>query len=85
MIPSDLTLDTTRRRFLELAALTLTTGVLGFLGACSSSQPGPSAQGKKVALRLDWIVVGKHAPYFLGRERGYYESDCGSPLLTTDN
>ena len=75
MIPSDLTLDTTRRRFLELAARTLATGVLGSLGACSSSQPGPTAQGKKAALRLDWIVVGKHAPYFLGRERGYYESE----------
>jgi NitT/TauT family transport system substrate-binding protein len=74
VIPSDLTLNTTRRRFLKLATRTLATGVLAPLGACSSSQPG-RAQGKKAALRLDWVVVGKHAPYFLGKERGYYESE----------
>ncbi len=73
-ISSEPTLDTTRRLFLGLAAQTAALGFLGPLGACSSSQPSQSAQSRKVSLRLDWVVVGKHAPYFLGKELGYYES-----------
>ena len=46
------------------------------LGGCasSSSQSEKRAGPERGVLRLDWVVVGKHAPYFLGRELGYYTS-----------
>src|SRR3954453_22993384 len=27
---------------------------------------------QKVALRLDWVISGYHAPYFVGIKNGYY-------------
>lgn len=29
----------------------------------------------QVSLRLDWVPVGFHAPFFLGLDRGYYKAD----------
>src|SRR5262249_15756597 len=28
--------------------------------------------GQKVSLRLDWVISGYHAPYFVGIKNGYY-------------
>jgi NitT/TauT family transport system substrate-binding protein len=34
------------------------------------------AQGKdKVVLMLNWYVYSEHAPFFLGKERGFYDQE----------
>jgi len=38
--------------------------------------PAASAQGKdKVVLLLNWYVYSEHAPFFLGKERGYFDQE----------
>src|SRR5438093_4693033 len=37
--------------------------------------PVGSAAADKVTLRLDWILTGKHLPFYLALERGYYEGE----------
>ena len=32
-------------------------------------------QKEKVSLMLNWYLYSEHAPFFLGRERGYYEAE----------
>jgi len=55
-----------RRR---LAALLGFAIVLGFaLGATAR------AQTKNVAITLDWIVQGTHAPFFIAKEKGYFKA-----------
>ena len=29
----------------------------------------------KVVMMLNWFVYGEHAPFFLGKERGYFEAE----------
>jgi NitT/TauT family transport system substrate-binding protein len=37
---------------------------------------GASAQSvQKVSLRLDWVISGYHAPYFVGIKNGYYREE----------
>jgi len=36
----------------------------------ASAQPAGSQ--KTVSLRLNWYIGGLHAPFYLGKERGYY-------------
>src|SRR5262249_49487776 len=37
---------------------------------------GASAQAlQKVSLRLDWVISGYHAPYFVGIKNGYYKEE----------
>jgi NitT/TauT family transport system substrate-binding protein len=48
-----------------------TTFLLALLTATSAA-----AQPKeKVVLMLNWFVYGEHAPFFLGKERGYFERE----------
>jgi len=68
-------IPSTRRRFLSLASQSLTGFLLGGFTGCSFSEPEMSPAGKQASLRLDWIVVGKHSPYFLGKDLGYYEAE----------
>ena len=38
------------------------------------------AQGKeKVVLLLNWYVYSEHAPFFLGKERGYFDQEGHRP------
>src|SRR6266700_3281180 len=38
--------------------------------------PAASAQGKdKVVLLLNWYVYSEHAPFYLGKERGYFDQE----------
>src|SRR5258708_31841658 len=51
--------------------------VLALAGALVASlSPPASAQGKdKVVLLLNWYVYSEHAPFFLGKERGYFDQE----------
>src|SRR5262249_31441131 len=37
--------------------------------------PVTSRGADPVTLRLDWILTGKHLPFYLALERGYYEAE----------
>jgi NitT/TauT family transport system substrate-binding protein len=41
-----------------------------------SSGSGASPKLTKVALRLNWVLAGNHAPFYLAQEKGYWKS-CG--------
>lgn len=45
--------------------------------AAAAAASGPAAaQGKeKVTLLLNWYLYSEHAPFFLGRERGFFEQE----------
>ena len=46
------------------------------LGLALLCTGGAQAQPKdKVVMMLNWFVYGEHAPFFLGKERGYFEAE----------
>src|SRR5580704_71976 len=46
------------------------------LAAAALHAPLAVAQAKdKVTLLLNWYVYSEHAPFFLGKERGYFEQE----------
>ncbi len=58
------------RKTVLLAAM----AIVGTL--CAMVPPPASAQGKdKVVLLLNWYVYSEHAPFFLGKERGYFDQE----------
>src|SRR5579862_8500022 len=42
--------------------------------ACTAS-PAFAQAKEKVVLLLNWYVYSEHAPFFLGKERGYFEQE----------
>ena len=40
---------------------------------------GPAFAADKVTLMLNWYVYGEHAPFYYGKEKGYF-SDVGIDL-----
>lgn len=63
---------------LAIAAMTAVAGC----GSNSSSATGTSDSGgsaqktEKVTFRLNWVIAGNHAPFYLAQEKGYWK-DCG--------
>jgi len=46
-------------------------------GSGASSGGGDGSSGKtKVTFRLNWVIAGNHAPFYLAKEKGYW-SACG--------
>src|SRR5436190_17031239 len=59
---------------LRKAALVTAMVIVGTLSAIVL--PSASAQGKdKVVLLLNWYVYSEHAPFYLGKERGYFDQE----------
>src|SRR3977135_4751987 len=55
------------RRSIAIAAAAL---------SCAFTALPAAAQNKeKVTLLLNWYVYSEHAPFFLGKERGYFEQE----------
>jgi NitT/TauT family transport system substrate-binding protein len=51
-------------------------GLLGALALALALPAAAMAQGKdKVVLLLNWYVYSEHAPFFLGKERGYFDQE----------
>lgn len=40
-----------------------------------AASPGPSRAADKAVLLLNWYLYAEHAPFFLGKERGYFEKE----------
>ncbi len=57
-----------KRRTLTAAAMALCLAA-GFTG------PALAQPRDKVILMLNWYLYSEHAPFFLGKERGYYEAE----------
>jgi len=57
----------------KIASLIAVAAAVTFASAMS---PSAAAQGKdKVVLLLNWYVYSEHAPFFLGKERGYFDQE----------
>ena len=52
-------------------AVVLATAVLVTCGVAAA----PAQTAQKVSLRLDWVISGYHAPYFVGLKNGYYRDE----------
>lgn len=55
------------QRFFAIAALAL--------AALAGAVPASAQQREKVVLLLNWYLYSEHAPFFLGRERGYFAAE----------
>jgi len=53
-------------------------GPTGTPGGATSVPASPAAPGdlEAVDLRLNWVIAGNHAPFFLAKQDGYWE-ECG--------
>lgn len=63
------------RRF---GSLGIALAVGAIVGACTAA-PAPTATPvatQAVGLRLNWVIAGNHAPYFLAKQEGFW-SECG--------
>jgi NitT/TauT family transport system substrate-binding protein len=61
-----------------LVALTLAAGC----GSDNGGGGGGGSGGTKVSLRLNWVIAGNYAPFYLAQQRGYW-SDCGLNVSMT--
>jgi len=52
----------------------ITTLAAGALAAAAASPVHAQAR-EKVVLLLNWYVYSEHAPFFIGKEKGYYEAE----------
>jgi NitT/TauT family transport system substrate-binding protein len=57
----------------RLRPITLALASAGLLMCGIAAAGAPGAQ--KVSLRLDWVISGYHAPYFVGLKNGYYKDE----------
>ena len=63
-------------------ACCLGLAVAAVLAGCGddeqSGSSGAAGGGKteKVTFRLNWVIAGNHAPFYLAKEKGYWE-ECG--------
>src|SRR2546421_12807531 len=50
---------------------------LGFTAAivCALAAPAIAQTKDKVVLLLNWYTYSEHAPFYLGKERGYFEQE----------
>ncbi|MET0541361.1 MAG: ABC transporter substrate-binding protein [Variovorax sp.] len=46
-----------------------------FVLSITLAVPAMAQARDKVSLMLNWYVYGEHAPYFLGKERGYFQQE----------
>jgi NitT/TauT family transport system substrate-binding protein len=62
----------TRIRLFRLGFLALAAA---FGAATASAQSTPPAAPQKAKIRLDWKGGAQHAPFYLGKERGFYKEE----------
>jgi NitT/TauT family transport system substrate-binding protein len=69
-----------RHRHLVVAAAALAAVAAG----CGSKEAAGGGAGgaEQVTLRLNWVVAGNHAPFYLAQEKGYWK-DCGLDVKMT--
>ena len=59
-----------------LALAALATAAAGCGRSAGSSSAGGAGKTEKVTFRLNWVIAGNHAPFYLAQEKGYW-SRCG--------
>lgn len=71
------------RRSAAFLSCCLAIGAIGALAGCggsdsgaSNSSSGGSGQTQKVTFRLNWVIAGNHAPFYLAQDKGYWKQ-CG--------
>ncbi len=51
------------------------TLAVGLLAAISPDPPARAAEMDKVKVRLDWVIRGDHAMFFVAKEKGYFKAE----------
>jgi ABC-type nitrate/sulfonate/bicarbonate transport system substrate-binding protein len=59
-----------------IAAAAAGCGSSGDDGGSTTGGSASSGKTEKVDFRLNWVIAGNHAPFYLAKEKGYW-SDCG--------
>ena len=59
-----------------IAAAAVGCGSSGDDGGSTTGGSASSGKTEKVDFRLNWVIAGNHAPFYLAKEKGYW-SDCG--------
>ena len=54
----------------NLALTTLSAVALSLLSCVANAQPK-----EKVSLMLNWYLYSEHAPFFLGKEKGFFDAE----------
>jgi NitT/TauT family transport system substrate-binding protein len=54
----------------NLAMTTLSAVALSLLSCVANAQPK-----EKVSLMLNWYLYSEHAPFFLGKEKGFFDAE----------
>src|SRR5262245_66557637 len=57
-----------------IATMILALMLFAGIGLCAS-EAGAQAPSDKVTMRLDWKPGAQHAPFYFGREKGYYAKE----------
>jgi NitT/TauT family transport system substrate-binding protein len=63
-----------KRLLTGIAAATLLLGACA-PGSSSDEGSGGGGGGDKVTLTLNWVPYGEHAPFYYGKEKGFYEDE----------
>ena len=53
----------------------LLTAIAGALVLAMAPAHGQTKAPEKVTLMLNWYLYSEHAPFFLGKERGFYAEE----------
>jgi len=54
----------------NLALTTLSAVAISLLSCVANAQPK-----EKISLMLNWYLYSEHAPFFLGKEKGYFDTE----------
>lgn len=76
-MPDQASTDFSRRAFLWKGAVTCLalTGAGGLLEACGGSSSPAAARGARttaISLQLDFLPLGRYAPYYYAKQQGFY-------------
>jgi NitT/TauT family transport system substrate-binding protein len=61
---------------LGLAAAAGVAGCGGDDAGSGASSSGGAGKTERVTFRLNWVIAGNHAPFYLAKEKGYWK-ECG--------
>lgn len=64
--------------------LAATFALAALVAGCGSDDGGGGGGGDtaRVSLRLNWVIAGNHAPFYLAQQKGYWR-DCGLDVNMT--
>ena len=63
------------RRLVLTATVLLALGTIAACGGTDDGGPAAPGEKKKVTLTLNWVPYGEHAPFYYGKQKGFYDAE----------